>query len=100
MYGAKEAIDQMVQLGHWQAAEETESKTVQLGDSKQQALWSQYQLTADNNTVVSDIYVWAQSNTFFKLRCTARSEDVESNQKVLAPLLTALGSSDGATNDE
>lgn len=100
MRHAKTGIEQAVQLGYWQAAKETESKTVQLGESGQQALWSQYHLTVDDMVLASDIYVWARANTFFKLRCTSRSEDVVSNQEVLGPLLTALGSSGAATNEE
>ncbi|MCO8120395.1 hypothetical protein NHH03_01505 [Stieleria sp. TO1_6] len=100
MRHAKNGIEQAVQLGYWQDAEETQSKTVQLGDSPQQALWSQYHLTVDGMVLASDIYVWAQTNTLFKLRCTCRSEDVASNQAILGPLLTALGSSGDATIDE
>lgn len=91
MKQAKRGIEQASQLGYWQAAKETESKTVLLGDSQQQALWSQYHLTVDEMVLASDIYVWARSNTLFKIRCTARSEDVASNQAVLGPLLTAFG---------
>ena len=100
MQHAKNGIEQAVQLGYWQAADETESTTLQLGDSQQQALWSQYHLTVDGMVLASDIYVWAQTNTLFKLRCTCRSENVASNQAVLGPLLTALGSSGTATNNE
>jgi len=92
MNRAKKGIKQAVDLGYWQAAEETESKTVQLGDSPQQALWSQYQMKVDGMVLASDIYVWANNNTMFKIRCTGRSEDVQSNQAVLKPLLTSLGS--------
>ncbi|WP_146395927.1 hypothetical protein [Pseudobythopirellula maris] len=92
MQHAKKGIEQAVQLGYWQAAKETEFKTVKLGDSEQQALWSQFHLTVDDMILASDIYVWAQNNTFFKLRCTSRSEDIASNQAALDPLLTALGS--------
>jgi len=94
MEHAKNGIEQAVQLGYWQAAEESESRTVQLGNSQQQALWSQYHLTIDGKILASDIYVWAKGNTFFKVRCTCRSEDVISNQAILGPLLTAFGSSD------
>lgn len=92
MRHAKDGIEQAVQLGLWQAAKETESKTVELGDSEQQALWSQYHLTVDDMVLASEIYVWARGNTLFKLRCTCRSEDVPSNQAILGPLLTAFGS--------
>ena len=100
MARAKNGIDVAVQLGYWQAATEVEAKTVQLGDSRQQALWSQYHLKVDGMVVASDIYVWARGNTLFKLRCTCRSEDVASNQAVLAPLLTAFGSSDPGANEQ
>jgi hypothetical protein len=100
MRHAKIGIEQAVQLGYWQAAKETESKTVELGDSQQQALWSQYHLTVDDMILASDIYVWAQGNTLFKLRCTCRSEDVPSNQAILGPLLTAFGSFDPDVNEE
>lgn len=99
MQHAKIGIEQAVQLGYWQAAKENESRVVQLGDSKQQALWSQYQLTSEGMFLTSDIYVWARSNTLFKVRCTSRSEDVSSNQAVLAPLLTAFGSPDTAADN-
>jgi hypothetical protein len=92
MQSAKDGIEQAVQLGIWQGAKEMQSKTVQLGDSKQQALWSQYSLTVDGKDVASFIYVWTNENTFFKLRCTCRSEAVRLNQELLKPLLTALGS--------
>ena len=92
MEGAKNGIEQVVQLGVWQAAKEIKSETVQLGNSQQRALWSQYELTVDGEVKASDIYVWAQANSIFKIRCTAESDDAESNQAVLAPLLTALGS--------
>ncbi len=98
MNHAKNGIEQAVQLGYWQAAKETESKTVQLGDSQQQALWSQYHLSVDGMDLASDIYVWVRSNTLFKVRCTSRSEDVAPNQAVLGPLLTAFGSSGVAAN--
>jgi hypothetical protein len=62
------------------------------GGKQQKALWSQYRLTVDGETVVSDTYVWAHSDTLFKLRCTGRSEDAASNQAALRPLLTSLGS--------
>jgi len=93
MRSAKNAIEQAVQLGVYQAADEIESKTVLLGESQQQALWSQYHLTVDGMVLASDVYVWAHSNTLFKIRCTCRSDDAPSNQEVLGPLLTALGSS-------
>ena len=100
MRHAKNGIEQAVQLGYWQAAKENESEIVQLGDSQQQALWSQYHLTVDGMNLASDIYVWAQGNTLFKLRCTCRSEDSPSNQAILGPLLTAFGSSDSEVNEE
>lgn len=92
MQQAKNGIEQAVQLGYWQSAKETEFKIVKLGDSKQQALCSKYHLAVDDMVLASDIYIWAKKNTFFKIRCTSRSEDVLSNQAVLDPLLTALGS--------
>ena len=92
MQGAKNGIEQAVQLGYWQAAKEADSGTVALGDSAQKALWSQYHLTVDGMKLASDIYVWSHANTFFKLRCTCRTEEVSSNQTVLHPLLTAFGS--------
>ena len=93
MQGAKQGIQQVVDLGVWQAAKEIKSDVVKLGDSPQKALRSQYELTVEGAVVASDIYVWAQANTIFKIRCTAQSEDAESNQVILKPLLTALGSS-------
>ncbi len=90
---AKNGIEQAVEFGFWQAAKENASGTIMLGDSQQKALWSQYNLTVDGTTVASDIYVWTCSNAFLKLRCSSRSEDVTSNQTVLKPLLTSLGSS-------
>lgn len=92
MQGAKDGIQQAAQAGYWQVAKEVESGIVPLGDSSMKALWSQYQLTANGMTFASDIYMWSHSNTFFKLRCTCRNDDVRSNQEVLHGLLTALGS--------
>ncbi|MFO0976615.1 MAG: hypothetical protein U0996_09475 [Planctomycetaceae bacterium] len=92
MQRAKSGIEQAVQLGYWHEAREVNSGTVGLGDSSQKALWSQYNLTVDGATLASDIYVWSHADTFFKLRCTCRTEDVGSNQTVLQPLLTAFGS--------
>lgn len=92
MNRAREGIEQAVQLGYWKAAKLVESKTVRLGDSQQQALWARYHLTVDGAILTSDIYVWARSNTLFKIRCTSRSEDVAPNQSILEPLLTAFGS--------
>jgi hypothetical protein len=92
MQHAKSGIEQAVQLGYWQAAKEVESGVVPLGDSPQKALWSRYHLTENGVTRVSDIYVWSHANTFFKLRCTCRTEDVAPTQAVLHPLLTAFGS--------
>ena len=92
MQRAKRGIEQAVQLGYWQTAKEADSGTVPLGDSHLKALWSQYHLTVDGMTLASDIYVWSHANTFFKLRCTCRTEEVSSNQTVLHPLLTAFGS--------
>lgn len=92
MERAKSGIQQAVQLGYWQAAKEAESDIVALGDSSQKALWSRYQLTVEGMTLLSDIYVWSRADTFFKIRCTCRSADINSNQAALRPLLTAFGS--------
>lgn len=100
MTRARIGIEDAVQLGYWKAAKEIESKTVFLGDSQQQALWSQYHLTVDGMVVASDIYVWARSNTLFKVRCTSRTQDLAASQVVLGPLLTAFGSSDVATDEQ
>ena len=89
---AKSGIQQAVELGYWQSAQELKTDTVVLGDSDQKAHWSQYQLTIDDTSAVSDIYVWSFNDTLFKLRCTNRFEDVTSNQNILKPLLTSLGS--------
>lgn len=100
MQHAKTGIQQVVQLGYWDAAKEVKFETVRLGESQRQALWSQYDLTVDGEVLASDIYVWAYSNTLFKLRCTAHSKDVVSNQAVLGSLLTALGSPSAGTNND
>ena len=89
---AKDGIEQAVKLGIYQSAEEIETKTIMLGDSRQQAHWSQYRLTVEQVTVVSDIYVWSGSNTMFKLRCTCSTDDAAASQAALKPLLTAFGS--------
>jgi hypothetical protein len=89
---ARNGIEQAVQLGLWQSAKEKTHETVTLGNSQQQALWSQYELAVNGVTVVSDIYVWVHSNFFLKLRCTSRSKEINSNQAVLKPLLSSLGS--------
>jgi len=47
MEQAKNGIKQAVQLGYWQAADETDSGIVQLGDSEKRALWSKFDLTVD-----------------------------------------------------
>lgn len=91
MQRAKTGIEQAAELGYWERAKEITAATVDLGKSQQRALWSQYELTVDGQTVVSDIYVWGCADAFFKLRCTSRSEDVAPNEVVLEPLLTALG---------
>ena len=97
MENAKSGIDMAVQLGNWQAAKEKFTDTVMLGDSQQETLWSQFDLTKDGKTLASDIYVWTHANAFFKLRCTSESEDVGSHQTILRPLLTALGNA--STNE-
>jgi hypothetical protein len=89
---ARNGIQEAVELGVWLGARELQNRTIMLGDSRQQALWSQYELTVDEGTAMSDIYVWTRGNAFLKLRCTSRSSDVDSNQAVLHPLLTAFGS--------
>ena len=99
MTGAKAAIMQAVEFGMWQAAKELDSKTVFLGDSKQQDLWAQFQLTSDDVMLTSDIYVWAHTNTFFKLRVTCHSSDAQSNRAVLKPLLTSLGTPAPSKNE-
>ena len=99
MKGARYGIEQAVKFGIWEAAKETKSETIQLGDSQQQALWSQYELTVDGAKVASDIYVWAQANKLFKIRSTSQSKDAKSDQATLVPLLTALGSSGAAAKE-
>lgn len=89
---ARNGIREAVDLGVWQGARELKSETVMLGDSRQPALWSQYELSVNEITVLSDIYVWTHGNAFLKLRCTSHSSDFDSNQAVLRPLLTAFGS--------
>ena len=99
MNRARRGIEQSVELGYYQSAKLYTSDTVALGDSNRKALWAQYHLTIDELKVVSDIYVWSYANTFFKLRCTSRSEDVVSNHEVLGPLLTSLGSPEISTGE-
>ncbi len=99
MNRARRGIEQSVELGYYQYAKLYTSDTVALGDSNRKALWAQYHLTIDELKVVSDIYVWSYANTFFKLRCTSRSEDVVSNHEVLGPLLTSLGSPEISTGE-
>ena len=93
MQSAKSGIAQLVDLGIWQNAKERKSEVVRLGDSQQNALWCQYDLTVDGKTVASDIYVWSKSNTLFKIRCTSQSEDAPNTQKIIHSLLTAFGNS-------
>lgn len=90
---AKGAIQAGIDLGWYQAAKEIKTEVIKLGDSSQQALWSQYELTSEGMTKLSEIYLWTHANTIFKLRCTVHSEQVTSNQVVLKPLQTAFGSS-------
>ncbi len=91
MKRAKSGIEQAVQLGYWQAANEIDNGIVPLGDSAKQALWSRYTLTIDGDTVTSDTYIWSHANALFKLRCTGRSQNSEAETKILSELLTALG---------
>ena len=98
--GAKRAIDQAVEFGIWQSAKEKTTEIITLGDTQQKVLWSQYDLTrTDGKMVISDMYVWARANTFFKLRCTSESDEVAGNRAVLKPLLTALGSASKPTTE-
>ncbi len=91
MTRAKAGIEQAVQLGYWQAAQETDHGIVRLGDSAKQAIWCRHLLTVNGHTAPSDTYVWSHNNTLFKLRCTGRSRDSEAEGKALSELLTALG---------
>lgn len=101
MQHAKSGIEQAVALNLWKAARQIESRTVSLGNSSQQALWSRYELTSQQDEVLSsEIYIWARENTFFKLRCTCRLEDIAANQTILAPLLTAFGVSEIQTSPQ
>ena len=52
---ARSAIQQAVELGAWEAAEEKANETVTLGSSKQKALWSRHELTVDGAAALSDI---------------------------------------------
>ncbi|NQU20860.1 MAG: hypothetical protein HQ567_06220 [Candidatus Nealsonbacteria bacterium] len=88
---AKFGIEQAVQLGHWQTAEETDNRIATLGDSSRRALWSRHKLTVGGNAMTSDTHVWVHANTFFKLRCTGQSVSSETETSILSPLLTALG---------
>gem|GEM_PF-5489844 len=88
---AEDGIMQAVKAGHWQAAEKITSKTVELGNSKRKALWSQFHIKVDDVTVVSEIFVWARDNTFFKIRCTNHVPDKPLASATLDPMLTALG---------
>ena len=89
---AKAAIVEASKLGLWEDAVESKSGRTQLGDSDCEAVWSRFTLQIDGQPTTSDIYVWAQKNTLFKLRCTGRSDDFAAVNK----LLTALG---GACSD-
>lgn len=100
MQGAKSGIQLAVEYGLWQSAEEVKTEVVPLGDSSLQAMWSQYLLGRNGVIVVSDIYIWTHQNTIFKIRSTSRSEDVDSNQDVLKPLLTAFGDYEQVDDDE
>jgi hypothetical protein len=88
---AKDGIEQAVQFGVWQSAKEKSSGIVSLGDSKQKALWSQHELAVNDETVISDTYVWACGNAFLKMRATGRPGQKPGVPDPLRSLLTALG---------
>lgn len=91
MQRAKSGIEQAVKLGLWNAAKETDSGTISLGDSNKKALWSRYTLTVNGGTAISDIYIWSHANTLFKLRCSGRNLHMKADTTVITELLTALG---------
>ncbi len=84
---AKSAIREAAKLGLWDDATESGSGRRRLGASVCEALWSRFTLNINGQPATSDIYVWAHSNTLFKVRCTSQSDDAEALDK----LLTALG---------
>src|SRR5262245_61193590 len=91
MKHAKSGIEQAVELGYWDAAQEADHGVLPLGTSAQQALWSRYILTVRGQMVPSDTYIWPHGNAFFKVRCTGQPNNSEAEAKVLSELLTALG---------
>ena len=93
MEQAKNGIKQAVQLGYWQAADETDSGIVQLGDSEKRALWSKFDLTVEGTKQASEVYVWSHANTYFKIRCTSHLDDYDGMKTAMKPLMTAFGKS-------
>lgn len=91
MIRAKSGIEQGIQLGFYESANEQESRIIPLGDSEQKSRWCRYQITVDGGKVTSEIFLWARDNTIFKLRITSRSADTATDQQILRPLLTAFG---------
>jgi len=94
MQSAKDSIQQATEYGMWDSAEEVESKTVQLGDSKQESLWSRYKIRARGTRMNSEIYVWAKNNHYFKVRLTTLPRLSDRRKKVIAELLTGLGNAE------
>ncbi|QDT80536.1 hypothetical protein Mal35_40080 [Gimesia maris] len=92
MQRAQTGIQQAVKLGIWKAASETDQGIVPLGDSRTQALWSRYSLTRKNDeSVISDTYIWPHANVLLKLRCSGQFQDSSAEAASLKALLTAIG---------
>lgn len=88
---ARNGIKEMISLKLWDNAVEEETEETSVGTSELQAAWSRYQLTKDQQELVSDIYVWGSRNRIFKVRATGDATQLEAYETALQTLLTALG---------
>jgi hypothetical protein len=91
MLGAKDGIQQLVDLGYYAKATETEHGKKKMGTSSQWAAWSRYSILADGNTITTDTYIWPVGNTIHKLRCTGQFQESSAEEAALGELLTAMG---------
>lgn len=95
MFAAKDGIRQLVDLGYYETATESDSGYRNLGTSSQSTAWSRYRIEASGNSVISETYIWPVGNTIHKLRCTRMAQATPAVEKALNELLTAIGVASG-----
>jgi len=91
MFAAKDGIRQLVDLGYYDTATESDSGYRKLGASSQSTAWSRYRIEAAGDSVISDTYIWPVGNTIHKLRCTRLAQENPAVETALDDLLTAIG---------